>query len=350
MQNCFFVIFLTCFHFVEEFDRKATYQELIERLRRSNCRDILTNKNLLSDNDVVQLLRSYVNDSMLMNLKIGSSAPQTPPMPSVSKVVQASPVLLVSAQPSTQQVKLKSVKKAVVQPQEECISSSEQMEVSVDPGTLFLNEEEAILIEDDEETVSAAEAKIETAKLDEEPVTKKEKRVSFQGSSEFLNLPSSEINKTYVCSSCTEVFASDADLQNHAATHLITSTSTSCTNASPERAITKPSLKKKRAIEEKLRSKRRKIVIRINPSPTKRHFREKAKLLPKFVCAICSKSLSSKRNLDSHQETHREANGKFRCTGESCKKLFGKLENFLKHRVEHEKPPAAKRRKNQNEK
>lgn len=340
-----------CFLFVEEFDRKATYQELIERLRRSNCRDILTNKNLLSDNDVVQLLRSYVNDSMLMNLKIGSSASQTSPQPSISKIVQASPpVLVMSAQPSTRPVKIKPVKKIQVQQQqEECISSSEQMEVSVDPGTLYLNEEEAILIEDDEETVSAAEAKIETAKLEEEPV-KKEKRVSFKGSSEFLNLPSSEISKSYICSSCAEVFPSDKDLQSHAATHLITSTSTSCTNTSPERAITKPSLKKKRAIEEKLRSKRRKIVIRINPSPTKRHFREKAKLLPKFVCAICSKSLSSKRNLDSHQETHRETNGKFRCDGEGCKKLFGKLENFVKHRVEHEKPPTAKRRKHQNEK
>lgn len=282
---------------------------------------------------------------MLMNLKIGSSAPQTPPQPSVSKVVQASPVLLVSPQPA----KIKPVKKAPVRAQEECISSSEQMEVSVDPGTLFLNEEEAILIEDDEETVSAAETKIETARLEEEPEKKKEKRVSFKGSSEFLNMPSSE-NKSYTCSSCSEVFATDADLQSHAATHLITSTSTSSTNASPERAITKPSLKKKKVVEEKLRSKRRKIVIRINPSPTKRHFREKPKLLPKFVCAICSKSLSSKRNVDSHQETHREANGKFRCDGEGCKKLFGKLENFVKHRVEHEKPPAAKRRKNQNEK
>lgn len=338
-----------CLHFVEEFDRKATYQELIERLRRSNCRDILTNKNLLSDNDVVQLLRSYVNDSMLMNLKIGGNVQQLPPPPlqSVTKLVQ--PVLVVSAKPSTQPVKVKPVRKVPVQQQEEYISSSEQMEVSVDPGTLFLNEEEAILIEDDEETVSAAEAKIETANLVEAD-KKKEKRVSFKGSSEVLNLPSSEISKSYICSSCAEAFTSDEDLQSHAATHLITSTSTSSTNPTPARAIVKPSLKKKKAIEEKLRSKRRKIVIRINPSPTKRHFREKAKLLPKFSCAICRKSLSSKRNLDSHQETHREANGKFRCTGEGCKKLFGKLENFVKHRVEHEKPPAAKRRKIQNEK
>lgn len=43
-----------------EFDRKASYEELLARLKLANCRDILTNRNLLNDNDVIQLIKSYV--------------------------------------------------------------------------------------------------------------------------------------------------------------------------------------------------------------------------------------------------------------------------------------------------
>lgn len=222
------------------------------------------------------------------------------------------------------------------------------MEVSVDPGMVF-GDEESITIEDDEETVSATEAKIETARLTKEesesaenpPV---ENKVSFKDAQPE---PNEDLNDgKYICTSCNEMFTTNTDLENHVLTHLITSTS-SIQEAVVDSVITKP-LKKKKLKEDKLRSRRRKVVIRINPSPSRRNGREKAKFVPKFLCAICNKSLSSKRNLHLHQETHKEANGKFRCDGEGCKKFFGKLENYVKHRAlaKHLRP----KKKNQNEK
>ena len=315
----------------------------------------------MSDNDVVQLLRPYVNDSMLMNLIVANVQQTTVPHQKISKLFQQQPVLLVA---SSIQSQSKLIDSAIKQPKpstitmqhEEAVPTSESMEVSVDPG-MFLADEESIMIEDDEETVSATESKIETVKLnqfkeqsDNEAMTKKplEKKVTFK---EDVQADSNEIINTqnYVCSSCPECFTSHTDLQNHVVTHLITSTSSATSTKINDSAIETPT-KKRKAKEERMRSRRRKIMIRINPSPSKRNVREKAKILPKYVCAICKKSLSSKRNLHLHHETHRQPkNGRFKCDGDGCRKLFGKLENFVKHRQEaHEKP--TKRKKNLNEK
>jgi hypothetical protein len=87
----------------EEYDRKTSYHELMERLKRSYCRDILTNKNLLSDNDVVQLLRSTLNDSVLSNLKMTTTSAPSPvatPHQAISKIFLAQPVVL-AAVPSS---------------------------------------------------------------------------------------------------------------------------------------------------------------------------------------------------------------------------------------------------------
>lgn len=266
------------------------------------------NKNLLSDNDVVQLLRSYVNDSMLVNLKVSPTQPHQ----NVTKLI--CPVVLTP--PPVATISSGCLIKPVAQ--QKFNASSETMEVAVDPR-VFLPDEESITIGDDDDTVSAAEAKIETAKLE----------VSAIEIPAESNVATRNCSK-YICSSCPQQFSTNSELQNHVVTHLIKLTS-------PSQASTK-SVKGKK-------SRRKKIVIRINPSPSRRTAREKAKVLPKFSCAICYKLLSSKRNLHFHQETHKESNGKFKCIG--CKKLFGKLESFVKHRLSHEKP---KRRRNQNEK
>lgn len=299
----------------------------------------------------MQLLRSYVNDSMLTNLKGGNvqqSATQSKTKPfqtqsdHLSKMVQAQ----------------SKVKECAINDNtfnQESVTNSEAMEVSVDPE-MFLIDEDFITIEDDEETVSATETKIETAKLkqlkmesdleetNQIPVSRK---LSFNDIQSGSN-PNLD-NETHSCSTCPEVFFSQKELQNHTTSHLLSSsTGMSSSTKIIESVIEKP-YKKKKAKEGKLKSKRRKIIIRINPSPSKRNVREKAKLLPKFICAICRKNLSSKRNLHQHHETHKEPNGKFKCDGEGCKKLFGKLENFVKHKEEaHEKP--ARRRKIVNEK
>lgn len=300
----------------------------------------------------MQLLRSYVNDSMLMNLKVANV--QTTPHHNISKLFQptSQPVLLI-ASPAQSQGQSKAteniVKQTMVQ-QVEMVHNSEAMEVSVDPG-MFLADEESIIIEDDEETVSAAEAKIETAKLVQlEAASDSEnaKKQPVEVKSKETEPESDEIQtiESYACSSCPQTFTSHSDLLDHVVNHLTAATPTSSTKSS-ECAIEKPVTKKKKLREEKLKPRRKKIVIRINPSPSKRNLREKAKVLPKFVCAICSKSLSSKRNLYLHHETHKSGS-KYKCDTEGCKKLFGKLENFLKHRLEAHS--TTRRKKNQNEK
>lgn len=289
----------------------------------------------------MQLLRSYVNDSMLMNLKVANNQQATVSHQNISTLFQAQPTVLTSPLRGNESA----IKSAVAQ-QGANVMNTESMEVSVDP-CMFLADEESIVIEDDEETVSAAEAKSEMAKLE---VLKKQsepepddERITFEDN----QAPSDEIrnNGKYVCTSCPEHFSSNTELQNHVVTHLIISSPPASSTKTTDGAIFR-STRKKKVKDEKLRSRRKKIIIRINPSPSRRHGRERAKVLPKFSCAICVKSLSSKRNLILHQDTHKEANGKFRCDGEGCKKLFAKLENFVKHRQEHEKP----KRRNQNEK
>lgn len=305
----------------------------MERLRRSNCRDILTNKNLLSDNDVVQLLRSYMDDSMLVNLKAPFSQ-------NASKVLSPQPVMIVASLPLSPQHSHKSpisaIKTTKIVQEDCCTLGSEAMEVSVDPQ-IFLADEESITIDDDdEETVSASETKIEHQKLDKLHnddktlvIDERDKQID----TEIRN------NGVHICASCPESFASNNDLQNHVTTHLINS-SVESMNVIEESVI-----KKKKRREEKLKPRRKKIVIRINPSPRK-PIREKSK----FLCTICQRALSSKRNLQQHHDTHKDSKtGKFRCDGDGCKKIFGKLENYVKHRHEaHEKP--SKRKRNQNEK
>lgn len=349
----------------EEYDRKASYNELIERLKRSNCRDILTNKNLLSDNDVVQLLRSYVNDSMMMSFKqqqvslpaSTTATTTTQPHQNISKIFQ-------SQSPSSQNVPAgkRRTSSHNLHHDSSNVSSEEAMEVSIDPDQVFLADEETVMIDDEDEgdenengeedTTSALETKIETAKLMENEARS---------------------NGNYICSSCPQKFSSSTDLENHVTNHLISTTSAkssshnnnnnnnrkSTTSTTTRSAIalsatadeeiekTTTSTKKKKSRDEKLRPKRKKIVIRINPSP-KRNIRERVKATP-FSCPICSKNLSSKRNLQLHIDTHKNKNGKFSCESDGCKKIFCKIENLLKHKLEaHERP--SKRKKNQNEK
>lgn len=53
-----------------EYDKNSSYEELLDRLKQTNSREILTNKNLLNDNDVMLLLKSYVgNNTSLYNVQ-----------------------------------------------------------------------------------------------------------------------------------------------------------------------------------------------------------------------------------------------------------------------------------------
>ncbi|KAG5682951.1 hypothetical protein PVAND_012268 [Polypedilum vanderplanki] len=362
----------------EEFDRKASYNELIERLKRSHCRDILTNKNLLSDNDVVQLLRSYVNDSMMNSFKAQQVATTTTTSPNVSKILVSIPSPSSSSSvPSSVASSIKastsktvptnySKKPTQVQVATTTTANEEALEVAIDPDEFLAatGEEETVTIDDEEEeTTSAVETKIETAKL-------------------MMETTSNDESGDYICSSCPQKFSSSTDLQNHVTNHLISSASsknttnnnnnnnnntTTSKNGVQSRSATKsaiaetitaaaevveqrektPVKKKVKTKDEKLRPKRKKIVIRINPSP-KRNNRERARAAAsQFSCPICAKGLSSKRNVQLHIDTHKNKSGKFACENDNCKKAFGKMENLLKHKQEAH---STKRKKNQNEK
>lgn len=295
---------------------------------------------------------------MLMNLKLAPNAQQTPHQ-NIGKLFQTQQTFILSPQaPATSKVV-----------NQDETPRSEEMEFSLDPG-MFL--EESIVIEDDEETVSAAESKIEISKLnDSQEVNEKVsgklvKKVSFKDFQSDSNKIVHAAGKNN-CSTRSEAFKTNADLKNKTTLH---SDSLSSTNTKECAIIEKPIRRKKIAVieekptmrfdksinemgeemadEARLKLRRKRIIIRINPSPSKlRSVREK--LLPKFVCAICKKSLSSKRNLNLHHETHKDSNGKYRCDGDGCKRMFAKLDNYLKHRIEsHEK--TVRRRKQQNEK
>lgn len=216
----------------------------------------------------------------------------------------------------------------------------EAMEVSIDPE-IYLDETVTIDDDEEEETTSAMETKIETAKLSEE------------------NESLTRNNGNYICSSCPQKFTSSTDLQNHVTDHLISSSTQENNNdEKPDKsAIEKtPTKKKKIGRDEKLnRPKRKSFILKINPSPVKvkRLIREKPKpqtVSTQFSCLICSKSLSSKRNLQLHIETHKTKSGKFICDVEGCKKFFGKIENVVKHKSEAHLEKTARRKRNQNEK
>lgn len=325
----------------EEYDRKTSYHELMERLKRSNCRDILTNKNLLSDNDVVQLLRSTLNDSVLSNLKMSPST--SAPHQGISKIFVQQPASTVTSSSVPSQLLAVSPEISKKLSAVEVQNEEDAMEVSIDPETVYLDD--SVTIEDDEEeTISAMEAKIETAKMAE---------------------------NNYICSSCPQTFTSSTDLQNHVTSHLITLASSSVKEVQENNNVielpTKSAIvvdktpKKKKHMrgggggggeQEKLvRPKRKSFVLKINPSPVKlkRTIRERTRFTaPQFTCSICTKSLSSKRNLQLHIETHKNRNGKFLCDVEHCRKFFLKIENVVKHKLEaHEK---TRRKRNQNEK
>lgn len=358
----------------EEYDRKTSYHELMERLKRSYCRDILTNKNLLSDNDVVQLLRSTLNDSVLSNLKMTTTPPSSTTV--ASKVFIPQSVIVAAPASTSSSVPSRVTKVSYVPPSSSSssdnsnktttiVQNEEAMEVSIDPDMMYIDE--TVMIDDDdddeEETNSAMEAKIETAKLVESVNTRN--------------------NGNYICSSCPQQFTSSTELQNHVTNHLITSPSSTTStptssssskevhdnnNETTSKTPTKSAIeivektpKKKKIVKEEehnnARPKRKSFVLKINPSPVKlkRQIRERAKpqqsstTSTQFTCSICTKSLSSKRNLQLHIETHKNRSGKFLCDIEGCRKFFGKMENVVKHKLEaHEK--STKRKRNQNEK
>ena len=222
-------------------------------------------------------------------------------------------------------------------------NSVTSMEVPIDPG-LFLPYEEVTIDDDDEETVSATETRIETEKMIKvlplkiETQTLSNKEVILETNTTNQKQKQDPIeesnNEKHICPSCPEEFFLVNDLQTHVLTHIISKTTRASITPKMEVSTHQGTPKKKK---DKMRDlRRKKIAIRIKLSPKKVNIKAKAKVPARFPCPICfDKQLSSKRNVNLHLESTHKVNGKYRCNGNDCKKVFMKLENLLKHKTIH---------------
>jgi hypothetical protein len=258
-------LILKSLKWMSDSDDAEQYDAVLAKLKNSNLKEVLSNTNLLKDEDIMKLIRSYV----------GHESMNATPQYSVTKI--ESPAL------SDGQTRFYS-------------EEVSQMEVSVDPNLFF---------DDDEEGTDRKKESIEIVPISavrNEPLTVTNKDIV-----EIIPLPKkSKIEKSkyentgkLICSSCPCTYSSATDLQHHVLTqHLIKKSSEIPDLPSVEKTVVKT--------EPKKRGKRRE--------------RKKAN---GFTCPICHIKLSTKGNLKVHIErgAHKPKE-KFQCDVESCKKLF----------------------------
>ncbi|KXJ82802.1 hypothetical protein RP20_CCG011020 [Aedes albopictus] len=135
-----------------EHDQRATFEVLIQRLKNTTFREILSNPNLLKDSDLTQLLKSYIGQEAFNkftsgngNATAGSGIDLGNRGVTIKPIVHISPV---KANPDHQNSGVASASCSTVLPvvkKERMYSNEEkvtQMEVGVDPS-LFLDDEES---------------------------------------------------------------------------------------------------------------------------------------------------------------------------------------------------------------
>ncbi|XP_052866919.1 transcription factor E4F1-like [Anopheles cruzii] len=211
-----------------ENDRRASFDVLIQRLKNSSFREILSNHNLLNDGDLTQLLKSYIGQGVM------NSFTSPPATASTGATVNANvpPPLVLSSSivPPAGNVlggHIGHFKLAPVPPQTAMgagntfkidDASVTQMEVGIDP--------DLYLPYDDEDSSSAT--KFDHRFDDRQDNTVTIKLVTTSDNSEddrkmipaILNVRSSN---RFQCSVCPECFATNGELQQHIVqTHLPT--------------------------------------------------------------------------------------------------------------------------------
>lgn len=197
-------------------DPRASFDVLIQRLKNTTFREVLSNHNLLNDSDLIQLLKSYIGQEAFLRFSGGSGAggmnlgaravtikPAVLPVPVKSSTNSPTPSTTVIAKPGG--------------PNDHRIEedSVTQMEVGVDPS-LFLDDEE-----------SQNKSKVEKPKKPENVVTIKLVPANLANKAPAEKLIPAILkcdvrsNGRHACTTCPESFSTNTDLQQHiVTTHL----------------------------------------------------------------------------------------------------------------------------------
>ncbi|XP_058126732.1 uncharacterized protein LOC131267794 isoform X2 [Anopheles coustani] len=210
-----------------ENDRRASFDVLIQRLKNSSFREVLSNHNLLNDSDLTQLLKSYIGQGVMSsflpmpatsgNQYVLNNNVPPPLVPLQSAIVQ--PMNEDSVE--LQRIKLPSSTTkpsgtAGVPDLQIDEASVTRMEVGVDPDLYFPYEDED----------SSSTTKYESTKLEdrqENTVTIKLMSTNVAGDlvenkrmiPAILNVRGSN---RFQCSACPECFPTNPDLQQHIVT------------------------------------------------------------------------------------------------------------------------------------
>ncbi|KFB35294.1 AGAP008515-PA-like protein [Anopheles sinensis] len=210
-----------------ENDRRASFDVLIQRLKNSSFREVLSNHNLLNDSDLTQLLKSYIGQGVMSSflpmpatsgnqyvLNNNVPPPLVPLQPTIAQPINEDFVGLqrIKLPPSTP----KPSGTAGVPDLQIDEASVTQMEVGVDPDLYFPYEDED----------SSSTTKYENTKLEdrqENTVTIKLMSTNVAGDlvenkrmiPAILNVRGSN---RFQCSACPECFPTNPDLQQHIVT------------------------------------------------------------------------------------------------------------------------------------
>ncbi|XP_055593609.1 zinc finger protein 236-like [Uranotaenia lowii] len=229
-------------------DPRATFDILMQRLKNTTFREILSNPNLLKDSDLIQLLKSYIGQEAFNKFTAACNPPIVTTMPSgltIRPVLQTPPVspqksnALSEPSKPVSSIRITTNIAAAIAKAERRTSPVEegavtQMEVGVDPS-LFLDEEESRTRERPPEPASKRAENVVTIKLVPAHLSKEasnEKMIPAILKCDVRN------SSRHVCSSCAQTFASKMELQQHVVmTHVIA-------QPKPKPALEEPTSKK----------------------------------------------------------------------------------------------------------
>uniref|UniRef100_A0A182VTQ6 ZAD domain-containing protein n=1 Tax=Anopheles minimus TaxID=112268 RepID=A0A182VTQ6_9DIPT len=212
-----------------ENDRRASFEVLIQRLKNSSFREILSNRNLLNDSDLTQLLKSYIGQGV-MNSFASASAGTVPLNNNVPPTVPLQPNALDQFNQTNEYFAETNKPKSVhhtglnvampptgsgainVNEYRMDEASVTQMEVGVDPDLYLPYEDE------DSSNATKFEARLDDRQ--ENTVTIKLVTTNVAGDMienkrmipAILNVRG---NKRFQCSACPECFETNGELQQH---------------------------------------------------------------------------------------------------------------------------------------
>uniref|UniRef100_A0A182NB37 ZAD domain-containing protein n=1 Tax=Anopheles dirus TaxID=7168 RepID=A0A182NB37_9DIPT len=217
-----------------ENDRRASFEVLIQRLKNTSFREILSNRNLLNDSDLTQLLKSYIGQGVMNSFAAGPAGAVTlnnnvPPTVILQQQQQSAGLQSNQTNENligSNKVKIKNVAPSIVTgllpPGASNVSEYRiedggvtQMEVGVDPDLYLPYEDE------DSSSTTKFDGRIDDRQ--ENTVTIKLVTTNVAGDMienrrmipAILNVRG---NKRFKCSACPECFETNAELQQHIVT------------------------------------------------------------------------------------------------------------------------------------